>query len=257
MLEFKYDHTDIHLRYDKARRLPDETLKLWMETISKYVPQGSMKTIIDLGCGTGRFTKGLSDHFSAKVYGMDLSRKMLSEANRSIVSPLIEFIQGSAENIPLNDGMNDLVFISMVYHHIQDKNRAAQEIARVLKPGGFLCIRTSTTDTLDSYLYLRFFPEARQINLQTLPSRRGLTDLLQNNGFVLKGHSIVHQGLGSNLHEYFEKINLRGLSDLASITDDAFRQGLMRLEKYCREREKEETVFEDIDLFIFRQETLA
>jgi ubiquinone/menaquinone biosynthesis C-methylase UbiE len=251
MATFKYDQTDIHLRYGKSRKLPKTTMTLWMETISKYVSCDSMTTIIDLGCGTGRFTKPLSEHFSAKVYGIDPSWKMLMTAKQAISSPQIEFIQGSAENIPLQNGVADLVFLSMVYHHFQDKSKSVQEIARVLKAEGFLAIRTATVDSLDSYLYLQFFPEARRINLVTLPSREGLTNSLKSHGFELKRHTIVRQLLAENLHKYFKKISLRGLSDLAAIGDDAFYKGLVHLKEYCQEKDTKEAVYEDIDLFIF------
>ena len=252
MSEFKYDQTDMHLRYEKSRSLPDETMTLWLETLSSYVSQDSVKTIIDLGCGTGRFTKGLSDQFSAKVCGIDSSWKMLSTAKQSVISPLIKFIQGSAENIPLTDGISDLVFLSMVYHHINDKNSAIREIARILKINGFFGIRTSTIDSLDSYLYLQFFPNAYQINLAKLPSRKDIIDFLKSNGFELKGHNIIHQITADNLHQYFEKISLRGLSDLSAISDDKFHDGLTLFKKYCDEQETEKPVYEDIDLLVFR-----
>lgn len=251
MGEFKYDQSDIHLSYEKSRRLPAETVRLWLETISRYVPQDSIKTIIDLGCGTGRFTQALSDHFSAQVFGIDLSHKMLTTALRSISSPLTELVQGTAEGLPFYDGMADLIFLSMVYHHIQDKGKTISEFTRVLKDSGYLCTRTSTVDSLDSYPWLQFFPSARQIEVARTPSRKGITEVLQANGFELKGHSIVYQFFAENLREYFEKISLRGLSSLKAITDDEFQEGLVRLEKYCREKEKGEAVFEDIDLFIF------
>lgn len=271
---FKYDQTDIHLRYKKSRRLPEETIALWLESISRYVPRDSTRIVVDLGCGTGRFTEGLSAHFSARVYGIDSSWKMLTQALKStrmpgsdqrgsrnfasgiarkaMVSPTIGFIYGSAECIPLASEVADLVFLSMVYHHIQDKDKAACEFKRVLKTGGFLCIRTSTTDSLDAYPYLQFFPKARQINLSNLPSRRDITDFLQDNGFEMVGHNIVRQITAENHHEYYEKIRLRGLSDLAAIADEEFYEGLTRFWEYCCEQNTDEAVFEDIDLFAFR-----
>jgi hypothetical protein len=53
-----------------------------------------------------------------------------------------------------------------------------------------------------------------------------------------------------NYNQYFEKIKLRGLSDLTAITDDEFNRRLAQLEKYCCEKGKDKPVFEDIDLFI-------
>ena len=252
MVKFNYDQTDIQLRYEESRRLPEETLTLWLETISKYVPQDSTKTIMDLGCGTGRFVEGLSDHFKARVYGIDPSRKMLTVARQSLTSPLVRFIRGSAESIPLDDKVADLVFLSMVYHHIQDRSEAIREFKRILRMDGFLCIRTSTRESMDSYRWLGFFPKARQIELSRTSSRRGITDFLQDNGFDLKGHTVVHHLFAENFHHYFEKISLRGLSSLQAIRDDEFKEGLIGLKKYCQEQKTGDAVFEDIDLFVFR-----
>jgi ubiquinone/menaquinone biosynthesis C-methylase UbiE len=251
-MEFRYDQTDIHLRYNESRKLPEETIKLWLEAISRYVPKHIAKIVIDLGCGTGRFMKGLSEYFSAKVYGIEPSWNMLSVAKQNLTSSMIGFIQGTAENIPLMSGIADIIFLSMVYHHIKDKDEAVHEFRRILKPNRFLCIRTSTTDSLDSYPYLQFFPGALQTNIMKLPSRENLTNFLQSNGFKIEGHSIISQITAENYYQYFEKIKLRGLSDLTMITDDEFNKGLIGLKKYCCEKGKDEVVFEDIDLFIFR-----
>ena len=251
-MSFNYDQTDIHLNYDTARKLPGETLKLWMDTISKYVHRDSIKIIVDLGCGTARFTAALSSHFSARVYGIEPSRNMLMEAKKSIASPLIEFVQGSAEEIPLGNGVADLIFLSMVYHHIQEKTRAVCEFKRILNKEGMLCIRTSTSDGMDSYLWVRFFPDARQIELARAPSRKGIIAFLRSKGFELHKHAIVPQLFTENYQHYFQKISLRGLSSLKVITDEQFQDGLRNLEKYCIERESEEAIYEDTDLFIFR-----
>lgn len=252
MKPFKYDQTDIHLRYRQSRQLPQKTMTLWLNTIARYVNQEGIKTIIDVGCGTGRFTKALADQFSAKVYGIDPSSKMLMIAKQNIISPMIEFINGSAENIPLGDDIADMLFLSQVYHHIQDKGKAVFEFKRVVKRRSFLCIRTSTTDILDCYLYLRFFPEAREIDLANLPSRKEIQEFFRNKGFELRCHTIVNQIFAENLNKYFEKISLRGFSDIEAITDEEFQQGLSRLKKYCQEQKTEEPIFEDIDLFIFQ-----
>jgi len=252
MEEFKYDQSSIHMSYDKARALPDETIKLWMKTLSGYIPGENVGNIVDIGCGTGRFTEALSTHFSALVIGIDPSVNMLVTARKTKSSQLIEFIRGLAENIPLAKDSADLAFLSMTYHHIQDKDKAAIEFARILKRGGFLCVRTSTLEALDSYLWLEFFPSAREIELSRIPSRDNLIAFLQSKGFQIIGHTIAQQLFAKSPNEYFEKIKLRGLSSLRTISDDEFQKGLVCFEEYCLRREANEVVLEDIDLFVFR-----
>lgn len=247
----KYDKTDIPSHYAQARKLPEKTTKLWLETVSKYVRQDPIETIIDLGCGIGRFSKALAEHFSAQVYGIDPSWRMLKVTREAAQSTKVTFLQGSAEYIPLSDGLADLIFLSQVYHHIEDKKRAFSEIKRVLKKDKFLCIRTSTIENLNTILYLRFFPEALRKDMEFLPSRNDIIETVHCSGFKLKGHEIVQQKFANNLKEYCEKIKLRTLSDLVSITDEEFRDGLAKLEIYCKEQDKEIDVIEELDFFIY------
>lgn len=253
MAGLNYDSTDMHLSYEKARELPQETMALWMKACGECLPRESIETIVDMGCGTGRFSQALSDHFSARVYGVDPSWRMLGEA-QTVRCPRIRLIQGSAESIPLTDGLADLVFLSMVYHHIQDTAKAAAELKRLLKAGGYLCVRTSTLESVESCTYLQFFPAAREKNLTRLPSRQGLTRVFEAAGFRLKEYRAVSQLFAKSLWEYYEKVSLRALSDLRLITDDEFREGLARMRKHCEQGDRGEGVFELIDLFVFQSD---
>ena len=76
----RYDETDLHLRYDEARQLPPATLAWWLRSISRVIPIAEVDTILDLGCGTGRFLRGLCSHYDAAVIGIDTSAKMLGNA---------------------------------------------------------------------------------------------------------------------------------------------------------------------------------
>jgi len=251
MYKFKYDESDIHVSYDQARALPEETISLWLDTISKYVPRNNIKTIIDMGCGTGRFTGPLQNHFSALVIGIDPSLNMLLMAKQSQSAQSVEFIHGAAEAIPLAANKADLIFLSMVYHHIHEKNKAVKEFKRILKRDGLLCIRTSTPELFNSYLWMRFFPSARDIEARRTPSKDTIISIFGSNGFLLSGHTIIQQVFAHNLHEYVEKIKIRGLSSLKEISDDEYQEGIVELEKYCREKESGKVVLEDIDLFVF------
>ena len=245
----KYDNTDIHLRYDEARKISKDRMTLWLKIISKYVSGRSARVIADLGCGTGRFLKALAKHFSARVYGLDPSRKMLTVAQRTHDSAVI-IIQGTSEYIPLGNGSIDLVFLSQTYHHIQSKRRALSEIMRILKPGGSLCIRNSTKECLDTYIHLRFFPKVLKSDHKVLPSRNEVMDLLDDIGFISKVHDIVRQKFAENAKEYLRKIKTKTDSDLARLSSKEFWEGFAKLETYFEIHDLREPVFEEIDLFV-------
>jgi ubiquinone/menaquinone biosynthesis C-methylase UbiE len=113
-----YGRDGINLRYDSGRRLPTETVNLWLDAITSHVPVRSVQAIADVGCGTGRFSKVLARRYRAKVFGVDPSAKMLASARRAVRSHRLEFIKGAAEDISLPDDSCDMVFLSQVYHHL-------------------------------------------------------------------------------------------------------------------------------------------
>jgi ubiquinone/menaquinone biosynthesis C-methylase UbiE len=243
-----YDASTIPERYISARSLATATLRQWLDLIAGSLEGINIRRVLDLGCGTGRFACGLRDRFAAEVIGADPSWRMLSQAPRTRG---LHYLQAKAQAIPLSDASIDVVFISMAWHHMNDKHAAATEIRRVLGRGGSLCIRTSSLETLESCLYLRFFPEARRINEATLPSRASLQRWATQHGFVLRRQVSVAQEVDSCPADYITRIEKRGLSDLASIEDVQFSSGLAALRHYCDNADQSQTIAETVDFFAF------
>jgi ubiquinone/menaquinone biosynthesis C-methylase UbiE len=98
------------------------------------VPRGS---VLDVGCGTGRFLAALPDRYER--VGLDLSPEMLVRArNRGL-----DVVQGSSEKVPFADDSFDLVTTFAVLHHLIDHElvRATlRELARVARPGGAVIV---------------------------------------------------------------------------------------------------------------------
>src|SRR5687767_5240323 len=58
-----YDATAIPLAYDRGRSHGREVVDLWMQTVERYSGSLRLSTILDLGCGTGRFSDALATWF--------------------------------------------------------------------------------------------------------------------------------------------------------------------------------------------------
>lgn len=257
MSAFDYDVADRAERYDSARALSPDTISQWMNELTAQIPPSGVSRILDIGCGTGRFSAALARTFRATVYGVDPALKALAIAAQKRGLEDIQLIQGPAEAIPLHAHSVDLIFLSMVLHHIGSKPDAFGEFSRVLKYGGRLCIREATRESMASYLWLSFFPEAAAIEAGRVLPRSEIAALASASGFILEAHRTVVQLLAGNLNEYQEKIARRGMSSLQMIPDAAFASGLDALRQHCATADTAAPVYEDIDLFIFRNAATA
>lgn len=111
----------------------------------EYVELPEHPQVLDLGCGTGRLLRRLSDRYP-QLYGIgvDPSSEMLRQARHSKPrhqgdyrqSPRLIYIQGSAENIPAANAQFDAAFNTISFLHYPHPDRVLSEIHRVLKPGG-------------------------------------------------------------------------------------------------------------------------
>jgi ubiquinone/menaquinone biosynthesis C-methylase UbiE len=248
-----YDKVGASDRYDAARSLPEASLKLWLDEIKNALPIQPRRGILDLGCGTGRFTEALQRTFRCRVIGVDPSSTMLERA-RLAGAPDVEWAQGSAESIPLPAEDIDCVFMSQAYHHIKDVPGALREVGRVLASGGYFMIRNGTQESSEDALWLKFFPSAAELDRARMPKRVDVIAQAERHGFKLLTQKCVVQRFAESYRQYCDKIGGRGLSALIAISDKDFAEGMENLRSYCEEQPADLEVLEQIDLFVFQLE---
>lgn len=94
---------------------------------------------LELGCGIGTVSRFLWKEYGWKVIGTDYDVAQVQEARRHYgENERLSFMQADATRLPFEDGSFDLVVSQNVFHHIPGWVRAAAEIGRVLRPGGYL-----------------------------------------------------------------------------------------------------------------------
>src|SRR2546427_12835644 len=86
-----YDATDIASTYDRGRDHGPEFLDLWMDVVASHVKDQRIETLLDLGCGTGRFTEALAVRFDAQDIGVDPSQKLLPQARSKASNDRIRY----------------------------------------------------------------------------------------------------------------------------------------------------------------------
>jgi len=248
-----YDATDIPTAYDRGRDHGPEVLDLWMNVVSSHVEGQRIKTILDLGCGTGRFSEALALRFDAEVIGIDPSKKMLEQARGKVSDHRIRFELGHGESIPLPADSVDLIFMSMVFHHFDNPKLAASECRRVLRTGGTVFLRAGICERISSYPYVDFFPGSVRVLEECLSTSARMREVFEAAGFRTVASEVVTQEIAPSYAAYAEKLAAGADSVLASLSESEFAAGMQALRSHAA-RVDHQPVFEPIDVFVFRQE---
>jgi ubiquinone/menaquinone biosynthesis C-methylase UbiE len=246
-----YDLTDIPAAYDRGRDHGPETLELWMRTLKAHLQDCNVVKILDLGCGTGRFSEALAVYFKAEVAGIDPSSKMLERAREKQHDGRVQYQRGSAEAIPLPSASVDMIFMSMSFHHFGDRASAVRECRRALREQGVVFVRTGTREQIQAYPYVPFFPSSRAMIEELLPDRSELRESFERGGFRMTAWELITQTVAPSWKAYADKLSAGGDSIIARLSREELESGLAALRRHGAEGVAE-TIVEPIDLFVFR-----
>lgn len=134
------DYRTAASRYDSGRALDEPTLERWRIAIAGIVGGIGDHAVVDIGAGTGLFASAWDDWGAERVVAVEPSEAMRAQA---LARPghRYDVLAGNAASIPLEDASASICWMSAVLHHIPDTSLATIELARVLRPGGFLLVR--------------------------------------------------------------------------------------------------------------------
>jgi SAM-dependent methyltransferase len=127
------------------------------------------KRVLDAGCGMGRFVEVVANQ-GAEVVGMDLSQAVDAARANTLGRANVTIAQADVMAPPFADSVFDFIYSFGVVHHTPAPAQAVRELARRLKPGGFLTVwvygrRASTRIPRPHQIYgnlLRPLPEPQK-----------------------------------------------------------------------------------------------
>jgi ubiquinone/menaquinone biosynthesis C-methylase UbiE len=232
------DYSGLANTYDKGRTLSEANEILWLSLFKQHLSLETASRVLDIGCGTGRFSVLVARQFRCAVVGIDPSPSMLARAKAKGPNE-IEWLLAEAEAMPFSENAFDVCLASQVIHHFQDKHQAFVEMYRVLRCGGRLGIRYSSHAQLQTILDYRFFPSALLIDLQRVPDIQAVIGLVQTVGFSVVEEHLVRQQLFESADDYLRKLRNRYASVLSLISEEEYQKGLEKATAYLKERELE------------------
>jgi SAM-dependent methyltransferase len=131
--------------YDEPGYHPYADLGLGTGIPTRFASIKPGDTVVDLGCGAGidSFLAREKTGPAGKVIGVDMTERMVEKARKNADLAgynNVEFRLGEIENIPVHEKTAQVVIANGALNLVPEKQRAFNEIYRVLKHHGQLCI---------------------------------------------------------------------------------------------------------------------
>ena len=173
-------------------RVPEDRLHLLGPTVGK--------TVLELGCGAGRWSIALARR-GASCVGLDISTRQLAKARRLGLKGRFRgaWVRANAERLPLRDRSFDVVFSDWGAMTFCDPGRTVPEVSRVLRARGRFVFATSSpfraltqdrrTDRIGRTLLYDYFGLGRvrypdEVNF--VPTYEGWVRLFRDHGLVVE-----------------------------------------------------------------------
>ena len=118
--------------------------KLWRRKAIRLISAYSPETILDVATGTGDFAIAALKSGATKITGIDISKEMVAVGREKIrklgLEGKIELLTGDSEAIQFPDNSFDAATVAFGVRNFENLGRGLDELFRVLKQGGILCV---------------------------------------------------------------------------------------------------------------------
>jgi SAM-dependent methyltransferase len=220
----------LHAVYAAGRQMSPDATQTWMGAFARHLPETRPLVWLDLGSGTGRMSPALARTFGGPVHGVEPSDKMRARAVAHAGHPAVRYQAGSAEHIPLPDSTCDAALLFFVWHHVVDRVGAAEELRRVVKPGGRLFVQANFLAGIRDIWWFRVVPEWMQYDKAAFRSEEEVTGDLARDGWTLVSRDEVTWLRSASLAADVERLRLRAVSLFEHMSEEMVEAGFARIE---------------------------
>ena len=147
--------------------------------VADAAPLGKDDDVLDVGCGTGASLRHLRNRgASGRLVGVDPFPRMIGHARSQSEATGISYQVAPGEDLPFADAEFDGMLCVNAFQHFEDRRAAMQEVARVLKPGGWLVLDGESFEN-------EFWPESTEFTALLTSAGLGKPEVEFNTlGFV-------------------------------------------------------------------------
>jgi ubiquinone/menaquinone biosynthesis C-methylase UbiE len=234
MTERKADYSEIAQVYDAARTSDKPHVEWWLSKLAEAGGLGPGRRLLDLGCGTGRWTIPLVERTGCEAVGVDNSPEMLAKARAKDGSQRVTWVLGDVLAPPVAPGGFDCALMSLTLHHLDEPLAAFRAAYDALRAGGMLLVRQGTLEDIVDDPAHRFFPEAITVDRKRTPLRAEVKAWLTEAGFERVTAEVARQRMHNSAEEWLLEAEPRVCSVFRLMSDEAYARGLARLREHIQ-----------------------
>jgi SAM-dependent methyltransferase len=166
-------------------RFSAENVDFWVQLIVEEAGIEPGLRVLDVGCGTGGFSRGIAETAAAVVTGVDSSARFVAFAAEHPAPGhgAVEWVVADAERLPFADATFDRVLLSLVLHQLAEPKAAVAEAFRVLVRRGVTTIRTIAPEDAVARVPERYLPSMAAADASRLPTISAVEGWLSCAGF--------------------------------------------------------------------------
>jgi SAM-dependent methyltransferase len=166
------------------------------------------------------------------VTGIEPSVRMRETAQAQSQHSGVRYLAGCAEDMPVPSGSTDYALMFLSWHHVQGKTRAVRELARVLKPGGRLFLRSNFSDHIPpSGWWLEYFPRGFEVDAALFQPLHEVIATFTSAGWRVASFGRVIEPSSGTRGDMLQRLRLRTHSSFAQFSADELETGFRRLEQ--------------------------
>jgi SAM-dependent methyltransferase len=191
------------------------------EVLFQAVKEFAPTRVLEVGCGAGAMAERVRDELDAQLVAVDSSERMIELTRQRGLEAYVADVQ----ELPFSDGEFDCVFAGWVLYHVLDRERAINECARVLRPGGRFATATLADENMSDLWAFLGSPRERSLGFSSANGAEQLERAFVNvetreaNGVVVFPNSadmtafvsanMTRAHLAAQVPEFSEPVNVR------------------------------------------------